>query len=96
VRRGLADGGERAAIGGEERDVGAEIGGQPFQRRLLLGGGGLRGREHVLREHGRGLEARAASVAEQAPSDGCRDGEDDQAREDGQIDTEGKPAHQSC
>ena len=90
--------GERGAVRSEERDVGAQIGRELLERRLLLGPWRARGRQRVLRERRRHFVGLApwAVVAERPPEQARGESERGETREHREIDAQVKAAHQSC
>src|SRR5712671_985708 len=86
---------ERGAVRGEERDVGAQVGGKPLERRLLLGLRRARGRQRILRKRRRHFVGLApwAVLAERAPEQARGEREHGEAREHREIDAQVKAAH---
>jgi len=102
VRRGCgqrrAHRGDRGAVRGEERDVGAQVGGKLFERRLLLGLWRAGGRQRILRNGGNHFVTLAqwAVLTELVPEQTRGEREHSETREHRKVDAQIKAAHQSC
>src|SRR5207245_5641161 len=101
-RQGRTHCGKRRAVRGEERDVGAQVGGEFLKRRLLLGLRRPSGRQRILR-NGRGQFVTLvpwAVLAELVPEQACGKRKHGETREHGEIDANVELAHpaldQSC
>src|SRR5207247_10264364 len=90
--------GGRGAVRSEERDVGAQVGGELLERRLLLGLRRARGRQRILRKRRRHFVGLApwAVLAERPPEQARGEREHGETREHGEIDADVEAAHQSC